>query len=705
MARILKATGMVIGALLLVATVYLFIADFSSFKPRVEAIVSDATGREFRIDGDFSIKALPSPTVLVEDATLAGPAWATAPEMLRIGHFSGRVGLWSLLFRPVVVHELTIRDVTVVMETNEDGDKNWAFDRRAEPGDAEDEESGSTELPVDLRHSTIENVSVTYRRPNADDQTLSLRNFALESGQDDVRSYTADAVLDELPVSVDGTYADHMVDLSAQVGEIEFRTTSSFRGNTVAVDLSLGTIDEVGRLMTIEGLPAEELSLKGDIELDGQVIRLSDVAAMIGTLRVTMDGAIDAGAATAQLNVNAEGPHLDLLRPGLPRIPFAIRAAASLGSESVTLDPLDIEFGESAVSATLNASVGDVPAVELTARSPLLDLTPFLPEESEADSQTRDTVGEASGERFVFNEEPLPLDVLEKGRADVDVEIKRLKLPATEYSDFAVALSVQDGKLELGNRFAGEFGGTFQNRITVIKRGSSAELDVNIDADGMKLVTLAGPDISEEDIPVSAAEVAITASGSTPRALASSVDGRVLFMQGPGLINNSIIGKLSGDILAQLFSALNPFAREEELSNWECSVFGVDFESGLGSIEPLLLQGEKIMVVGGGTIDLNDEKLDIEFNTKPRQGVGISADMFVTPFVALSGTLASPSVGLNEKGLLLSGGAAFLTGGLSFLYQGLADRATAQADQCGKAFEEIGETIPGAGGRNPGEHE
>ena len=53
----------------------------------------------------------------------------------------------------------------------------------------------------------------------------------------------------------------------------------------------------------------------------------------------------------------------------------------------------------------------------------------------------------------------------------------------------------------------------------------------------------------------------------------------------------------------------------------------------------MLAQAEKLLIVGHGTVDLKTEKLDIEFNTKPRTGVGVTADMFVTPFVKLSGTL------------------------------------------------------------------
>jgi uncharacterized protein involved in outer membrane biogenesis len=205
----------------------------------------------------------------------------------------------------------------------------------------------------------------------------------------------------------------------------------------------------------------------------------------------------------------------------------------------------------------------------------------------------------------------------------------------------------------------------------------------------LRLGLTSGPDVADDEVPATSINLDLNASGGTPRALASSVDGRIVMTQGAGLVRNDLIERFSGDIIAQLFKALNPFAEEEEFTNWECSVLATDFESGVGEITGFLLQSEKLMVVGGGSIDLNTEELNIEFNTKPRTGVGVSADMFVTPFVKLSGTLASPSVGLNQKGVLLSGGAAFLTGGMSFLYQGLVDRATAEGGRCEEALEAV----------------
>jgi hypothetical protein len=94
--------------------------------------------------------------------------------------------------------------------------------------------------------------------------------------------------------------------------------------------------------------------------------------------------------------------------------------------------------------------------------------------------------------------------------------------------------------------------------------------------------------------------------------------------------------------------------------------------------------------VGDGNIDLNTEALNIEFNTKPRKGVGVSADMFVTPFVKLKGTLSSPTVGLDQKGALLAVG----TGGLSVLAQAAADRIAGEKDNCAKVLAEVGDHPP-----------
>ena len=63
----------------------------------------------------------------------------------------------------------------------------------------------------------------------------------------------------------------------------------------------------------------------------------------------------------------------------------------------------------------------------------------------------------------------------------------------------------------------------------------------------------------------------------------------------------------------------------------------------------------------------------------------MTADMFVTPFVKVTGTLAQPGLSLNAKGTILAGGAAVLTGGISLLVR-LEARPTARRRKVTSCF-------------------
>jgi uncharacterized protein involved in outer membrane biogenesis len=242
--------------------------------------------------------------------------------------------------------------------------------------------------------------------------------------------------------------------------------------------------------------------------------------------------------------------------------------------------------------------------------------------------------------------------------------------------------SLHEGELDATVDFATPNGGRSANRMQLKTVGEQADLVADLKVRDLRANIASGDEVNPEDIPPISITVDLRSSGGTPRALAANSNGSVLLTMAPGLIQAGVLGAVSGDVLAQLFSALNPLAEQDPTTRLECAIIAADIKDGLAEVEPLMMQSEKLLIVAGGTLDLNTEKLNFEFNTKPREGVGISADMFVTPFVSLEGTLASPGVGMNETGTLLTAGAAFATGGLSILYQGIADRATGAIDQC-----------------------
>jgi AsmA protein len=640
MGRFLRILGAALGVIIVLGLLFLWLWDFSRYEPEIEAAISDSIGREFRIDGNFEVEILPRPTVLVEGATLANAAWSDEPNMVRVGRAYVEVGLWSLLFRPVEVRRLELSDIDVLLESNSEGEANWQLGAPDEESETEVEE-GDAEIPVKVISADISDVRFAYRQDDTDAIELLLKSL----------------------VAAD----------SDPTGSLDF-------------DASFGSVTEIGKRFGVNNLPGDDLVMAGNLALRGGALAITDFRASLTGMEITIDGEIGGDAVT--LAFAANGDRLSVFDAGLPDIPYGFSSDVSMVGTTIDVVPIDLSFGESKLTGELHYTGGDTPTVSANMNSPSVDLRPFMPEE-ETDESSEDDTDEAESP-YVFGEEPLPLDALNSMNADVSVSIGELLIRNTQVNNFDFKVDLTNGLLNVDNTFDGKYQGQYRNDIRLQSSGNNASLRLDMVVKGLKLGMLSGSEIPVEQISATNVDVGLDAMGASPRALAASMNGKIVVTQGPGRTKNSIIGNLTGDIIAQLFTALNPFAEEEEFTNWECSVFGIDFVGGVGTINGFLLQSEKLMIVGGGEVDLNTEKLDFEFNTKPRAGVGVSADMFVTPFVKLTGTLADPSVGLNAKGVLLSGGAAVLTGGMSFLYKGLIDRASAEEGKCDEALQSAG---------------
>ncbi len=424
-------------------------------------------------------------------------------------------------------------------------------------------------------------------------------------------------------------------------------------------------------------------------------IQLTEFLATAGSVEARATGTLARGDGESSIDLNAQGPSLAKLREDLPKIPFSLATTVRIAAETIELSPFALTFGESDLGGDIRLASAKPAKTEIRLQSKLLDMTPFsqkkvADEEAQIEKDDAAKTADEAKSQYVFSNEPLALETLRENEADVDVSIARLVRDTLELETIRTTIVLHEGKLDIRHVMYTPGGGASESTIAVTTAGDQANLDMLSTFSAMKLNLSSGENTDIALIPATDITLDVKATGKTPHAMAASTNGRLLLTQGPGRVENDLVGRFSGDIFSQLFAALNPLSKEEEYSNWECSVFAIDFTDGLGEISGFLLQGEKLMIVGGGDIDLNTEKLNIEFNTKPRKGVGVSAAMFITPFIKLGGTLASPHIGLSKKGVLLSGGAAILTGGLSFLFQGAADRATAEAGLCDETLAAVG---------------
>src|SRR5262245_24869261 len=157
--RILAVAGSLLVVLVAALVLYLTFADLSRFRPRVEAALSHATGREFRIAGEFVPRVFPRPSLVAEGVTLANADWGAPTPMISVGRASVEVGLWSLVRGPIRIKKLELHDVAILLEENAAGARNWTGDAPAappEPGSP----TGWQGLPAIIELAAVGNVTV-----------------------------------------------------------------------------------------------------------------------------------------------------------------------------------------------------------------------------------------------------------------------------------------------------------------------------------------------------------------------------------------------------------------------------------------------------------------------------------------------------------------------------------------------------------------
>src|SRR3954449_1018086 len=135
--RILKWTGGIILALLVALA--LFIAfGLSTLKGPLTRAVSNASGRELRIEGTFKpVWTWVHPRFRAEKVSYANPDWASEDYMFQADAVELSMELFPLLLGRVILPEVHLQRPVIDLEIDEDGRKNWLL------GQDQHKESGS----------------------------------------------------------------------------------------------------------------------------------------------------------------------------------------------------------------------------------------------------------------------------------------------------------------------------------------------------------------------------------------------------------------------------------------------------------------------------------------------------------------------------------------------------------------------------------
>ena len=576
--------------------------EFEELRGVIEAEAEKATGRKLTIAGDIDLEISLSPAIAVEDVRFANADWGSRPELISVQRLELEVALLPLFSGDIQVNRLVVVGPDILLETDAQGRGNWEMAGTTEDAAAPAPAAGEMTLP-NIDNAVVRDATVVYRDGQTG-ETMQVKFSELSLRR------TSDGL--PLEVALEGAYNDVPFKADGAVGLI--RDLVGAAPYPVRLSLAVG-----GATLDIDGSIAEPITGQGiDLKIQARGQNLAELGAAVGT----------------------ELPPLG---------PYDLSAQVTQDGQNFKLTALTAKIGGSDIAGNATLTLGDKrPALSGSFTSANLNLGDLAPAGGAAAAPA------AAGGRYVFAEDPLPLEGLKAADAKIKLNAKRLVLPnGLAFTDLDLALSLQGGKLALDPFSSGFSGGTLTGSVSLDAGKTAPPLAVKLSAAGIDYGgLLKSLEVTDGITGSFDAEIDLRGAGASPRAIAAGLGGRIEVTGGEGSISNNLV-QAAG---AGLTGMLSGWTEANSDLRINCIVVRLPIKGGVVNGEAILLDTAAVTVGGQGTIDLRDETLHLKVTPQAKQTSLLS---LAVPFL-IQGTLAKPQVLPDPVGTAI--GAAKIAG-------------------------------------------
>lgn len=505
--------------------------------------ITSVLGRDVVVTGDVRPQIFPNLGVRTGAFSVAG--FAGGAPLIAGESLSVAVDLQALLSRNVQVREVTLIDPVVVLEQREDGTANWSFG--GEDASAATRESAS--------EPTLSELSI---------EALAIQNGTVRYSDGAGAAYTVEGLnLTAALPNLDGTLnvvADlrlngQGIEVTADVTPV--RALLDGQAVTVALDANVG-----GNTIRYDGSLSPEGVLAGDLTA------------------VVPDPARLAALAGADAPVPSEF------------LPIEVAGGLNATPDRVALPGGSYRLGANRFSGPASVTLGDVPFVSANLSAGELDLSFLSAEEGSASEP-------ASGSGW--STDPIDASAVGALNADVQIAAQGINLGATQMTDAALSLTVDNSRAVAEITRAQAFGGGLTGRFVVNNRNGlsvGGAMDGRTVAIQALLTDLAG---FERMRGVGNAQLSFLGVGNT-------LDQIMRSLSGDGRLDIGA-GEITGFDLAAMFNG------NEAVGDAATTIFqslGASFtmQNGVLRNDDLAVAAQLFEARGEGEIDLGRQALD-----------------------------------------------------------------------------------------------
>ncbi len=424
----------------------------------------------------------------------------------------------------------------------------------------------------------------------------------------------------------------------------------------------------------------------------------SQIALGLGDSKINMEGLLNINGLAGtelELNVNASALPLasneddSLLVSSEQYLPLRLTTKISVNEDVIHLNDFSASAGISELEGMLKlgheagtvASVtGEIHASQLSFKTP-------------QDLQEKAVVVTEPVNKKIFDNQAISWPWGSGMDVDLAVTAERVDINQYSFNNLALPIKLDSRSLEIMDAKANFAEGSLAGSLAMNSIETGAAIDFSADIKGVNLD--AAGILPDDQISGGNASgvISLKASGESTQSIADSLQGSVLLDMRDARISNSSLNLIGSDILLETINKLNPFAKSEPFTEVECVVInGLASEGVIDFKKSLVMETDKMAIIGNGKLNLVNEKVDIGFTPKAHGGVGLNAGT-VLKLMEIGGSLSNPHPVVSAAGLLKTGvaiGAAMSTGGVSLLADGFISKVP-KGTACKRALRAFGD--------------
>ncbi len=331
--------------------------------------------------------------------------------------------------------------------------------------------------------------------------------------------------------------------------------------------------------------------------------------------------------------------------------------------KAYAISNLKVTLGNSDMSGTVEARLsGPRPMVTAALSSQTLDIRSMLPERAASSSAktgsapSKEPAKTGPKREKIFPDDPLPLDALGLVDAAVTFQAGQILLPKMALSNVSANIHLKDGHLAINPVKTLFADGKLDARLDLQAQGKIATLGVIMKVDQLDLGRMAkeiqGREVIQGRLD---ADIQVKGRGSSVAGVMGSLDGTSVMVMQNGKVDNATIDLLAGDIGSGLIKLMGLSSQESQYTPVQCFVSGFTIKDGRADTTALVIDSDRMSVIGDGEIDLKTEKLNLAFvpslkgETGSRRSDRVKASLKeLAGSFRVGGTLASPSFSIDS---------------------------------------------------------